>query len=78
MLGRVVREAGVITPTSPHTLRRTVCAAGLITGVPLWDMQFAMRHPDAEPPSATTWAEPTPDRHAAPSVAAYVAGMAIG
>jgi integrase/recombinase XerD len=47
LLGRVVRAAGVTSPTSPHTLRRTFCTAGLISGVPLRDMQYAMRHADA-------------------------------
>jgi integrase/recombinase XerD len=48
LLGRVVREACVTSPASPHTLRRTFCTAGLITGVPLRDKQYAMRHGDAQ------------------------------
>ncbi len=47
LLHRVVRDAGVTSPASPHTLRRTVCTAELISGVPLRDMQYAMRHADA-------------------------------
>ena len=47
LLARVVRASGVTSPASPHTLRRTFCTAGLISGVPLRDMQYAMRRADA-------------------------------
>jgi integrase/recombinase XerD len=78
LLGKVVREAGVISPASPHTLRRTFCTAGLISGVPLRDMQYAMRHADARTTIRYDMARANLDRHAAHSVAAYLAGMAIG
>lgn len=78
LLHRVVREAGVTSPTSPHTLHRTFCTAGLISGVPLRDMQYAMRHADAHTTIRYDMARANLDRHAAHSVAAYLAGMAIG
>jgi integrase/recombinase XerD len=78
LLARVVRAAGVTSPTSPHTLRRTFCTAGLISGVPLRDMQYAMRHADARTTIRYDMARANLDRHAAHSVAAYLAGMAIG
>lgn len=78
LLHRVVREAGVTSPASPHTLRRTFCTAGLISGVPLRDMQYAMRHADARTTIRYDMARANLDRHAAHSVAAYLAGMAIG
>jgi site-specific recombinase XerD len=78
LLGRVVRAAGVTSPTSPHTLRRTFCTAGLISGVPLRDMQYAMRHADARTTIRYDMARANLDRHAAHSVAAYLAGMAVG
>jgi len=78
LLLRVVREAGVTSPASPHTLRRTFCTAGLISGVPLRDMQYAMRHADARTTIRYDMARANLDRHAAHSVAAYLAGMAIG
>ena len=78
LLRRVVREAGVTSPASPHTLRRTFCTAGLISGVPLRDMQYAMRHADARTTIRYDMARANLDRHAAHSVAAYLAGMAIG
>jgi len=77
LLHRVVREASVTSPASPHTLSRTFCTAGLISGVPLRDMQYAMRHADARTTIRTTWPEPT-STATPPSVAAYLAGMAIG
>ena len=39
LLTKVVDLAGVSTPASPHALRRTFFTAGLISGVPLRDMQ---------------------------------------
>jgi len=44
---------------SPHSLRRAFCTAGLISGVPLRDMQYAMRHADSRTPCTTTCSEPT-------------------
>ncbi len=78
LLARVVRAAGVTTAVSPHSLRRTFCTAGLISGVPLRDMQYAMRHADARTTIRYDMARANLDRHAAHSVAAYLAGMAIG
>ena len=78
LLARVVRAAGVSTPASPHALRRTFCTAGLISGVPLRDMQYAMRHADARTTMRYDMARANLDRHAAHSVAVYLAGMAIG
>jgi len=46
-LHRLARVIGLDHPVSPHTLRRTFCTAGLISGVPLRDMQYAMRHADS-------------------------------
>jgi len=78
LLARVVDHAGISHPVSPHTLRRTFCTAGLISGIPLRDMQYAMRHADARTTIRYDMARANLDRHAAHSVAAYLAGMAIG
>ena len=78
LLHRVALEAGVTSPASPHTLRRTFCTAGLISGVPLRDMQYAMRHADARTTIRYDMARANLDRLAAHCVAAYLAGMAIG
>jgi site-specific recombinase XerD len=78
LLARVVRASGVSSPASPHALRRTFCTAGLISGVPLRDMQYAMRHADARTTMRYDMARANLDRQAAHSVAAYLAGMAVG
>ena len=70
LLTKVVLLAGVSTKASPHALRRTFCTAGLISGVPLRDMQYAMRHADARTTIRYDMARANLDRHAAHSVAA--------
>ena len=75
---RLAATAGLTTAVSPHGLRRTFCTAGLIAGVPLRDMQYAMRHADARTTTRYDMARANLDRHAAHAVAAYLAGMASG
>ncbi len=75
---RLAATAGLTTPVSPHGLRRTFCTAGLIAGVPLRDMQYAMRHADPRTTTRYDMARANLDRHAAHAVAAYLAGMAAG
>ena len=50
-LSRLARDAGLSQQLSPHTLRRTFCTAGLVSGVPLRDMQYGMRHADSRTPA---------------------------
>jgi integrase len=71
LLARIVRSSGVTSPTSPHALRRTLCTGGLISGVPLRDMQYAMRRTDARTTMRYDMARANLDRHAAHSDAAY-------
>ena len=75
---RLGKLAGLQHPVSPHSLRRTFCTAGLISGVPLRDMQYAMRHADARTTLRYDMARANLDRHAAHAVAAYLAGMSVG
>ena len=58
-----------------YFLRRTFCTAGLVSGVPLRDMQYAMRHADSRATLRYDMARANLDRHAAHAVAAYLAGM---
>ena len=74
-LRRLARDAGLTQHLSPHTLRRTFCTAGLVSGVPLRDMQYAMRHADSRTTLRYDMARANLDRHAAHAVAAYLAGM---
>lgn len=48
-LNRVARAAGISHQVSPHGLRRTFCTIGLVAGISIRDMQYAMRH--ADPPT---------------------------
>ncbi len=75
LLRRLATSAGLTQKLSPHTLRRTFCTAGLISGVPLRDMQYAMRHADSRTTLRYDMARANLDRHAAHAVAAYRAGM---
>ena len=74
-LTRLARAASLTQPLSPHTLRRTFCTAGLVSRVPLRDMQYAMRHADSRTTLRYDMARANLDRHAAHAVAAYLAGM---
>jgi integrase/recombinase XerD len=76
-LQRLAKTIGIDHPVSPHSLRRTFCTAGLISGVPLRDMQYAMRHADTRTTMRYDMARANLDRHAAHPVAAYLAGMAM-
>ena len=69
---------GLAHPISPHSLRRTFCTAGLVSGIPLRDMQYAMRHSDSRTTLRYDRSRTNLDRHAAHPVAAYLAGMAVG
>jgi hypothetical protein len=77
-LRRLAHVIGLEHPISPHSLRRTFCTAGLVSGVPLRDMQYAMRHSDSRTTLRYDMSRANLDRHAAHPVAAYLAGMAVG
>jgi integrase/recombinase XerD len=75
-LTRVARAAGVThqpTRTTP-----TFCTTGLVAGVPIRDMQYAMRHADPRTTLRYDMAKANLDRHASHAVAAYLAGMSTG
>jgi site-specific recombinase XerD len=72
------RRAGLSHAFSPHSLRRTFCTAGLVSGVPLRDMQYAMRHADSRTTLRYDMSRSNLDRHAAHAVAAYLAGLSAG
>jgi integrase/recombinase XerD len=75
---RVARAAGISHPISPHGLRRTFCTTGLVAGINIRDMQYAMRHADPRTTMRYDMAKANLDRHAAHAVAAYLAGMSSG
>jgi site-specific recombinase XerD len=77
-LRRLCARAGIDHRISPHSLRRTFCTTGLVAGVPIRDMQVAMRHSDPRTTMRYDMAQANLDRHAAHAVAAYLAGMSSG
>jgi len=77
-LTRVAHAAGITRKISPHGLRRTFCTTGLVAGISLRDMQYAMRHTDPRTTMRYDMAKANLDRHAAHAVAAYLAGMSTG
>jgi len=77
-LRRLCARAGISHEVSPHSLRRTFCTTGLVAGVPIRDMQVAMRHSDPRTTMRYDMAQANLDRHAAHTVAAYLAGMSSG
>ena len=77
-LRRLTRVTGLEHPISFHSLRRTCCTAGLVSGVPLRDMQYAMRHSDSRTTLRYDMSRANLDRHAAHPGAACLAGMAVG
>jgi site-specific recombinase XerD len=77
-LRQLAAQAGIDHPISPHSLRRTFCTSGLVAGVPIRDMQYAMRHADPRTRLRYDMAKANLDRHAAHAVAAYLAGMSTG
>jgi len=74
MVKRIAQVAGCHHIT-PHGLRRTFCTSGLISGVPMRDMQIAMRHADPRTTGMYDMAKNNRDRHASHRVASYLAGM---
>lgn len=77
-LTRVARAAGIGHPISPHGLRCTLCTTGLVAGIAIRDMQYAMRHADPRTTLRYDMAKANLDRHAARALAAYLAGMRPG
>jgi integrase/recombinase XerD len=73
---RIARQAGIIKPVGPHTLRHAFITAALDAGVPLRDVQEAASHADPRTTMRYDRARVSLDRHATYIVAAYVAGAA--
>lgn len=74
MVKRIAAVAGCHHIT-PHGLRRTFCTSGLVSGVPMRDMQIAMRHADPRTTGLYDMAKNNRDRHASHRVASFLAGM---
>lgn len=58
----------------PHALRRTFCTSGLVSGVPIREMQLAMRHASPNTTAIYDMAAASFDRNASHRVASFMAG----
>ena len=77
-LTRDAHAPGSTYSISPHGLRRTFCTTGLVAGISIRDMQYAMRHADPGTTMRYDMAKANLDRHAAHAVAAYLADLSTG
>lgn len=75
-VARLCKKAGITKHISPHSLRHSFVTACLDAGVPLRDAQIAARHADPRTTSRYDRARHNLDRHAAHTVAAFLAGSA--
>lgn len=76
MLRRLGTAAGIKTEFSPHSLRRTFATTGLQQGVPLRDVQLAMRHKNPNTTTRYDMRSSNLDRHASHRIASHLSGMA--
>lgn len=75
---RLARRAGIAHKVHPHCLRHAFITAALDAGVPLRDVQEAASHSDPRTTSRYDRHRVSLDRHAAYTVAAFVAGATNG
>lgn len=71
---RIAKRAGLTQRIHPHSLRHAFCTAALDAGVPLRDVQEAMSHSDPRTTTRYDRNRVSLDRHAAYTVASFVAG----
>lgn len=75
---RLAKRAGITHKVHPHCLRHAFITAALDAGVPLRDVQEAASHSDPRTTSRYDRHRVSLDRHAAYTVAAFVAGATNG
>ena len=78
MVRRIAKRAGVDHHVHPHALRHAFITAALDAGVPLRDVQEAASHADPRTTARYDRNRVSLDRHAAYSVATFVAGATNG
>lgn len=76
MLDKLAIVACLDKHVPPHALRRTFCTSGLVSGVPLREMQIAMRHSSSNTTALYDMAAKSFDRNASHRVASFMAGAA--
>jgi site-specific recombinase XerD len=75
---RLAKRAGINHRVHPHSLRHAFITAALDAGVPLRDVQEAASHSDPRTTSRYDRHRVSLDRHAAYTVAAFIAGATNG
>ena len=75
---RIARRAGIAHRVHPHSLRHAFITAALDAGVPLRDVQEAASHSDPRTTSRYDRHRVSLDRHAAYTVATFIAGATNG
>lgn len=78
MVRRTAKRAGIYHHVHPHALRHAFITAALDAGVPLRDVQEAASHADPRTTSRYDRNRVSLDRHAAYSVATFIAGATNG
>lgn len=76
MLDVLAETACLGRKVPPHALRRTFATCGLVSGVPLRDMQLALRHSSPNTTAIYDMASLSLDRNASHRVASFMAGAA--
>jgi integrase/recombinase XerD len=76
MLDVLADQASLGKHVPPHALRRTFCTSGLVSGVPIREMQLAMRHASPNTTAIYDMASQSLDRNASHRVASFMAGAA--
>lgn len=76
ILDKLAVAAHIHKHVPPHALRRTFCTSGLLSGIPLRDMQLAMRHSQSTTTEIYDMAAKSFDRNASHRVASLLAGAA--
>lgn len=78
ILKRLAKAADVPDFISPHSLRRTFCTTGLLMGVPLYEMQIAMRHTNPKTTAIYDMAQMSLGRNANHQVAGFLTTLVTG
>lgn len=75
VIKNLAASAHVSVDISPHSFRRTFATSGLVSGIPIRDVQLAMRHASPNTTALYDMAAQSLDRNASHRVASYLAGM---
>jgi site-specific recombinase XerD len=77
-IARCAEAAKIVTPISPHGLRRTCLTTMFTLGIPLRDIQLAAGHASPKTTVIYDMASTNPDRDATHRLASYMAGISAG